>query len=122
MEAIVNRYFELVNNDAVEELLELWDDNGTFGMPLRGTLKGKEEIRAFYESLPALYAKHHDGPVKAVISDNQAVVKVKVTNMTAEGKTISFDAFSWMTFDENQKLLSIEAQFDTAKLLKDLKG
>lgn len=122
METIVKKYFDLVNNDAVESLLELWDDNGTFEMPLRGQLKGKEEIRKFYQSLPAFYAKHHDGLVKFVISGNQAVVKVVVTNTTPEGKTISFDAFSWMTFGADKKITSIEAKFDTAKLLKDLKG
>jgi len=122
MEAIVTKYFELVNSDAVDELLELWDENGTFNMPLRGRLQGKEEIRKFYQSLPALYATHHDGPVKQVGSGREVVVKVRVTNTTADGKTVAFDAFSWMTFGENRKLLSIEAQFDTAKLLKDLKG
>ncbi|MBE0598872.1 MAG: nuclear transport factor 2 family protein [Desulfuromonadales bacterium] len=122
MEAIVQRYFEMVNKDDVDGLLSLWDDNGTFEIPLRGRLKGKEEIRKFYESLPALYAAHHDGPVKSVIAGNEAVVKVAVTNTTREGKTITFDAVSWMTFGADKKLLSIEAKFDTAKLLKDLKG
>lgn len=122
MEAIVKKYFDLVNNDAVDELLALWDENGTFDMPLRGRLQGKEEIKKFYQSLPALYAEHHDGPVKSVISGNQAVIKVVVTNTTPAGKTISFDAFSWMTFGADGKLTSIEAMFDTAKLLKDLKG
>lgn len=122
MEAIVKKYFELVNNDQVEDLLELWDDDGTFDIPLQGKLKGKDQLRKFYESLPAIYAKHHDGPVKFVISGNQAVVKVAVTNTTPEGKTISFDAFSWMTFGDDGKITSIEAKFDSARLLKDLKG
>lgn len=121
MEQIIRQYFELVNSDSVERLLELWDDNGTFDMPFLGILKGKETIKKFYQSLPATYAKHHDDPVKFIISGNEAIVKIAVTNTTPEGKTITFNAFSWMRI-ENNKLISIEAKFDSAKLLKDLKG
>ncbi|ABB32459.1 hypothetical protein Gmet_2232 [Geobacter metallireducens GS-15] len=121
METIIKKYFELVNSDSVDGLLELWNDNGTFDIPMLGVLKGKESFRKFYQSLPAMYAKHYDDPVKYVISGNEAVVKVVVTNTTPEGKTVVFNAFSWMTFS-NGKLVSIEAKFDSAKLMKDLKG
>lgn len=121
MESKIKQYFQFVNSDNVDGLLELWDDNGTFDIPMLGVLKGKESFRKFYQSLPAMYATHRDDPVKWVISGDEAVVKVAVTNTTPEGKTVTFNAFSWMTF-ANGKLVSIEAKFDSAKLMKDLKG
>jgi len=121
MEDIIRKYFELLNSEQFDKLLELWDENGEFHMPFRGTLKGKDQINEFYSSLPSFYPEHHDGIVKYVISGNEAVLKIDVKNRTRDGKLINFTAFSWMTV-ENNKIRSMEAKFDTAMVLKALKG
>ena len=121
MEEIIQRYFEAVNSDSVDVLMDLWDEDGTFIMPFRASMKGRDEIRKFYESLPDIYPEHNDDPIDFLFADNRAAIKILVKNKTADGKDITFTAVSWMTF-ENGKIKSIEAIFDSAKLLKDLKG
>jgi ketosteroid isomerase-like protein len=90
-------------------------------MPIQGTMKGKEAIRRFYESLPGIYPEHFDDYVDSIMAENKAAVRVIVRNKTRKGKELVFDAVSWMSF-ENGKIKSIHAFFDSAKLLKDLKG
>ena len=114
-------YLERVNSDSVDSLMELWHEECEFSMPLRPTMRDKDEIRKFYESLPAIYPEHRDDPVDVIIGENKAVIKIVVKNKTADGKIIEFNAFSWMTF-QNGKITSIEAIFDSARLMKDLKG
>ena len=84
-------------------------------------MKGKDEIRKFYESLSDVYPEHNDDPIDFLFADNRAAIKVLVKNKTTDGKAITFNAVSWMTF-ENGRIKSIEAIFDSAKVLKDLKG
>jgi len=121
MEQIIQRYFELVNSDSVDILMDLWNEDGEFSMPFRSTMKGKDEIRKFYESLSDVYPEHNDDPIDFLFADNRAAIKVLVKNKTTDGKAITFNAVSWMTF-KNGRIKSIEAIFDSAKLLKDLKG
>ena len=121
MEEIIQRYFELVNSDSVDKLMDLWDENCEFSMPLRPTMRDKDEIRKFYESLPAIYPEHRDNPVDFIIGENKAAIRIFVRNKTVDGKVVQFNAFSWMTF-KNGKITSVEAIFDSAKLLEDLKG
>lgn len=121
MEEIIQRYFELVNSDSVDSLMDLWDEACEFSMPFRPTMNDKDEIRKFYESLPVVYPEHNDDPIDFIVGEKKAAIKIVVKNKTADGKVIKFNAFSWMTF-QNGKIKSIEAIFDSAKVLKDLKG
>jgi len=121
MEEILQRYFEAVNSDSVDVLMDLWNEDGEFFMPFRAPMRGKDEIRKFYESLPNVYPEHNDDPIDVIFADNKAAIKILVKNKTTDGKVIMFNAFSWMTF-ENGRIKSIEAVFDSAKVMKDLKG
>ena len=121
MGKIIQRYFELINSDSIDSLMDLWDENCEFSMPLRPTMKDKAEIRRFYESLPVIYPEHRDDPVDFIMEDSKAAIKIVVRNKTVDGKVVKFNAFCWMTF-QNGKIKSIEAIFDSAKLMQDLKG
>ena len=121
MEKIIHRYFEAVNSDSVDSLMDLWNEECEFSMPFRPTMKDKAEIRKFYESLPVIYPEHRDDPIDFIVGENKAAVKIVVKNKTVDGKTVLFNAFSWMTF-QNGKIKSLESIFDSAKLMQDLKG
>lgn len=120
MEEIIRQYFESVNNAETERTMALWDENGTFSAPLQRTLKGIDEVRTFYEAIPKKYREHEDRVVDYIQEGNKIAVRVRVDNITQDGRPLAFEAIDWITI-ENGKIASINAFFDSAKILQDLK-
>ena len=55
LRAVAERYVEIVNRGAYHELSELFAENAVFLGPERRTLKGRDQIGAFYEAfLPTI--------------------------------------------------------------------
>ncbi|MFC1823152.1 nuclear transport factor 2 family protein [Thermodesulfobacteriota bacterium] len=121
MEDLLKRYFEYVNNDAFDQLMELWHEDGEFNMPLQKKLTGKAEIRKFYETMPKVYAEHEDDPYDFIMGDNKVAIRIAVKNKTHDGKMVDLEALSWMTFEDG-KIKSANVLYDSAKALKALKG
>jgi len=121
MKNFIQQYFNYVNDEKFDQLMELWHENGVFDVPFQGKIEGKTEIRKFYETLPKVYSRHEDNPIDFLFGGDKAAVRIEVTNITHEGKTIHFFAHSWMAFEQG-KIKSIHALFDSVKVLKDMKG
>ncbi|MGQ9653033.1 MAG: nuclear transport factor 2 family protein [Thermodesulfobacteriota bacterium] len=121
MEEVIRRYFECVNREDFDGLMALWAEDGEFTVPLSGTMRGKGEIRKFYESVPVWYPKHNDDPVDVIMGKDKATIKIVATMTTPQGKKVQFTAVDWMVFEAG-KIKTNTVFFDSVKLLKDLKG
>ncbi len=121
MEDVIRRYFECVNGEDFDGLMDLWAEDGEFTVPLSGIMKGKEEIRKFYESVPVWYPQHNDDPVDVIIGKDKATIKIVATMTTPQGKKVQFTAVDWMVFEAG-KIKTNTVFFDSVKMLKELKG
>ena len=121
MEELLKRYFECVNKDDIEQVMEMWHEDGEINAPLQKKMTGKAEIRKFYEAMPKIYAEHKDDPYDFIMGENKVAIRIRVKNKTHDGKIVELESISWMTF-ENGKIRSINAVYDSAKALKALKG
>jgi steroid delta-isomerase-like uncharacterized protein len=121
MEDLIREYLKRVNAEDVDGTLELWHEDCVFNVPFQGTLRGKEALRGFYCALPKAYSQHKDEMLDIVVDGNKVAVRILVDNTTHDGKVIKFEAIDWMTLEDG-KIKSVAAFFDTAKVLKDMKG
>ena len=47
MEKTIQQYFEAVNSDSVDVLMDLWHENGEFFMPFRAPMRAKMKLGSF---------------------------------------------------------------------------
>jgi hypothetical protein len=120
MEEIVKNYFKYVNDEKLDELFDLFDPDVDFKSPTLN-VKGLENIKPFYFSVPKFYDEHVDDPLEINISGNKAATFIEFTGKTKKGADVHMFASDWFKI-VNGKIKSLHIIFDSAYLSKALAG
>lgn len=91
----VRRYFDLCNEDRVDELSELWApdvEHTAFGRDGRRTRRGPDEVAGYYAGLFSPWSEHHDEVVHAATDGARTTAEIRFTGRTHEGADVAFDA------------------------------
>ena len=106
LEDACTKYVERVGNEDVDALMELFADDCVVEDPVGSEKRvGRDEIRAFYETLPgAGVSANLVGPVHAVADARTAAFPFEIDT---NGFVMS--VIDVMTFDENGRITSMTA-------------
>ena len=117
IEATIGQYFQYVNNEQLDDLMNLYDENAVFNFPMGYTdVTGLDNIRAFY-SMVFAFDYHRDNPLEIFIKGNQAAVLIDASIGPNEADATFLKAMSHMIFNPEGKLSSVRAIFDSAPLI-----
>ena len=94
-EATVRRYYELVDEGAYDELVELFAEDVRYERPGRAAIEGREALREFYEEGRPLDEGRHE--LELVVADG-ATVAVRGRFSGRQGDESV--AFAWADFHE----------------------
>ena len=94
-EATVRRYYELVDEGAYGELVELFAEDVRYERPGQPAIEGREALREFYEEGRPLEDGSHE--LESVVADGATVaVRGRFTGRQ-DGESV---AFAWADFHE----------------------
>jgi len=117
------RYFELMDDpDAgVGEVLDLYADDAVIRSPRKGTISGKDDIKAFYDANADFFTGgEHD--MEAFHEDDHVVV----CEGTLDGETTKGRSFEGiglvdiMRFDDSGKIEEFRAYLDYSAILTEV--
>jgi ketosteroid isomerase-like protein len=94
-EATVRRYYELVDEGAYDELVELFAEDVRYERPGQSAIEGREALREFYEEGRPLDEGRHE--LELVVADG-ATVAVRGRFSGRQGDESV--AFAWADFHE----------------------
>jgi len=103
----VNRYLELAAQSRVDEIVELYAQDGTVEDPVGGEVHiGREAIRGFYKGLPAGDNAAEVVTLRAL--GHEVAFYWKLTVDLGESK-ICIDIISVMTFNDDGRIATMKA-------------
>jgi len=117
------RYFELMDDPdtGTEQVLKLYADNAIVRSPRKGTIRGKEDIEAFYDANADFFtggqhvmeAFHEDG--------NVVICEGTLDGETVEGRTFEgIGLVDIMRFDDDGKIEEFRAYLDYSAILTEV--
>ena len=121
MEALIRKYFRLINEEKFDELFELFDPDVQFTAPYDFQAKSLEELKPFYLDVPVSYPEHVDTPENILVKDDRAAVYIDFTGTSKEGNVVNFQAIDYFRI-ENGKIKSLNVFFDGFHVLRLRKG
>lgn len=114
---LVQRYFELVNADRVDELLELFSPDAVLTVPMSKPMHGREAMRRFYSRVPEWLPEHWDEPVRCWRGDNTVVVEIEFRGKSAAGRPVTFRAVDVMDL-AGDKIARLQVFYDSHDVLR----
>ena len=94
-EATVRQYYELVDEGAYDELVELFAEDVRYERPGQAAIEGRDALRKFYEEGRPLEDGSHE--LESVVADGATVaVRGRFTGRQ-DGESV---AFAWADFHE----------------------
>ena len=112
IKTMVEKYFELVNNDSFDDFFALFAYDAQLSAPFGFKGNSVEEIKPFYQDIPNKYKEHTDTPERILIDGNRAAVFIDFKGVTKKGDAVAFKASDWFEF-ENGKIKSLNIFFDS---------
>jgi len=112
IKTMVEKYFELVNSDALDDFFMLFASDAQLSAPFGFKGNSVEEIKPFYQDIPNKYKEHTDTPEQILIEGNRAAVFIDFKGVTKKGDAVAFKASDWFEF-ENGKIKSLHIFFDS---------
>jgi ketosteroid isomerase-like protein len=117
--AVVERYFDSVNNDKWDALRELWHPACTTTAVDGEQRHGTEEVLALYPVLLAPFPSHFDDPRRVLVSGDSATVEIHFTGTMHDGRVVEFDALD--VFDlEGGLIRRLRYWYDSAPILAQM--
>ena len=111
IEKVVRKYFQVVNEERMDELFDLFDPNVEFQAPPGFITRGVENIKPYYATVVESLPEHLDTPVHIHASGNRAAVFIQAEARLPNGSSISFTASDWFTVEQG-KITSLSIFFD----------
>lgn len=119
LEKIIQKYFEFVNGERLEDLLTLFHEDAEFTTPGKPILHGKTDIGKFYQGVYRNYPDHDDAPTEIYIKGNRTAVEISFVGKSKKGQEIKFLCVDIFQF-EGDKIWRLQTLYDGYQLLKDL--
>jgi len=89
---LVAAYFERLNADRLDELLDLFHDDAEVVAPGGPPRRGRAEIAAYLRRALAPYPEHRDAPGRVLVDGEAAAIEIRFTGRLANGAGVAFDA------------------------------
>ncbi len=103
----VNRYLELAAQGKVDDIVELYAEDGTVEDPVGGEVHiGREAIRGFYSMIPA---GDNATEMFTLRSLGQEAAFYWALTVELGGNRVSIEIISTMTFNDDGKIASMKA-------------
>ncbi len=103
----VNRYLELAAQGKVDDIVELYAEDGTVEDPVGGEVHiGREAIRGFYSMIPAGNNETEMFTLRAL---GQEAAFYWALTVELGGNRVSIEIISTMTFNADGKIASMKA-------------
>lgn len=97
-EATVRRYYRLVDDDAYEDLVELFAPDIRYERPGQDPIEGRDALRRFYlEGRPLSEGRHE---VHAVLVDEDSVAVRGTFSGRQQGRPVSFGFADFHEFED----------------------
>ncbi len=117
--AVVAAYFDRLNAEDFDGLLDLFADDGEV-RPLGGRgRRGREQLRAYYRAALEPYPEHRDEPGRVLVSGSTATVSIRYEGRLANGRPISFDALNVYEL-AGGRIAVITSWYDSHAVRRDL--
>jgi ketosteroid isomerase-like protein len=110
-EKVVRKYFQLINEERMDEFFNLFDPNVDFHAPPNFSARGVENIKPYYAMVVDSLPQHVDTPVHVHASANRAAVFIEAEARLPNGRSVSFTASDWFTVEQG-KITSVRIFFD----------
>ena len=103
----VNRYLELAAHGKVDDIVELYAEDGTVEDPVGGEVHiGREAIRGFYSMIPAGNNETEMFTLRAL---GQEAAYYWALTVELSGSRVRIEIISTMTFNADGKIVSMKA-------------
>ena len=103
----VNRYLELAAQGKVDDIVELYAEDGTVEDPVGGEVHiGREAIRGFYSMIPAGNNETETFTLRAL---GQEAAFYWALTVELGGNRVNIEIISTMTFNADGKIASMKA-------------
>jgi len=119
IEKVVRKYFDLLNQERLEELLSVFHEEAEVKFPILPNFRGRTEIAKFYQGIIKNYPVHADIPTEIYVKGNRAAVEILFEGTFKNGKELRFTVVDIFQFEGNQ-IKQLQAYYDGHQLLKDL--
>jgi steroid delta-isomerase len=104
---IVTRYLELIAQGKVDEIVELYAEDGTVEDPVGGEVHiGRQAIRGFYSMIPAADNASEMFTLRTL---GQEAAFYWALTVELGGNRVRIEIISTMTFNEDGKIASMKA-------------
>ena len=106
LEEACTSYVSLIGDENVDALMDLFADGCTVEDPVGSPLRvGRDDVRAFYETLPGVgVSAKLVGPVHAIADARSAAFPFEI-----DTDGFAMNVIDVMTFDDNAKITSMTA-------------
>jgi len=109
---VVQAYFDRINADDIEGLLDLFAPDAELRSPSNRVRTGRAELAAYYRAALAPYAEHRDEPVRVVVSGGVATVDIHYEGRLENGRAMAFDALNVYEIADG-RILRLDQWYDT---------
>jgi uncharacterized protein len=99
---LVAAYFERLNADRLDELLDLFHDDAEVVAPGGPPRRGRAEIAAYLRRALAPYPEHRDAPGRVLVDGEAAAIEIRFSGRLANGAEVAFDAVDVMDVREGR--------------------
>jgi ketosteroid isomerase-like protein len=116
-EAVVRKYFELLDADKYDELADLFHEQATLILPAGRPASGRQAIRTLYErALANTFRTHTAGIMNILEKDDMAVavLSIRATDVMTN-ESFEFRAVDIFTFEETL-IKTLEVVFDRRRI------
>jgi uncharacterized protein (TIGR02246 family) len=119
-QTVVRRYFDLVNADEVDAMMELFAEDATIEPSSGGVRRGRDDIAAYYRATLAGFAEHHDEPRRVHVARTAIVIELAFVGVATSGAPVTFDALDLFEL-EGGRIRRVSLWADTAAIARQLR-
>ncbi|MBW2315640.1 MAG: nuclear transport factor 2 family protein [Deltaproteobacteria bacterium] len=114
MRAAIEAYIQMMCDNDVDGILDLYSEDGTAEDPVGGTIQsGQEELRNFYAGTVSSLQVEITGPIR--VAGKEAAVPM-LAELTMNDNKLYLDVIDVMTFDDAGKITGMRAFWNPAEM------
>ena len=96
---LVERYFDVINNDKWDELAALLHPDVRIQHGMSFSCEGIESAVRFYQAIIRQFDEHEDRPTRILVDGTSAAVEITFTGTKTDGTPLTFPAADFIDTD-----------------------
>lgn len=121
VKALVEKYFDAVNNHKWEQLADVFHPDVTVQHGMTLSTQGREKAVRLLQAVVRQFEQHEDVPTRYVIDGDVAAVEIRFSGRRPDGRALNFDAVDIIDTD-GDSITRVVSWYDTAEVLPLIKG